>query len=257
LCPGDNIQNKIVEPAVNGHGCRTLAYETSKRKQALQHHAKRNRVAQGYFWLADRLYDELAWAYDPVSRLVSLGQWPVWRRWALEYLVGTRVLEIGFGTGDLLLEMASQGIKVCGLECSAAMHYRTATKMRQHGLWVPRIRGRAQHMPFADNAFDTIVTTFPAGYIFDPATVHEVARLLSGTTASQQAKRGRLVVVGLSASSTISPIRHALRFLIGVPMEDLLAHFEQVAQSAGLRVQVLTRTHGIFVFPIIIAEKST
>jgi len=223
----------------------------------LHHRARRNRVAQGYFWLADRLYEELAWAYDPVSRLVSFGQWPVWRRWALEYLVGTRVLEIGFGTGELLLEMASKGIKVCGLEYSAAMHRRTAAKLRQHGVRVPCVRGKAQHMPFADNAFDTIIATFPAGYIFDPATLHEVARLLRGSTASAEAKHGRFVVVGLSASSTIPPIRHALRFLIGVPMADLIAHFEQVARSVDLSVQVVMRTHGVFVFPIIIAQKQT
>lgn len=56
---------------------------------------------QGYYWLAERLYNELAWAYDPVSWLVSLGQWDVWRKGALDYLTGKRILEIGFGTGEL------------------------------------------------------------------------------------------------------------------------------------------------------------
>ncbi len=222
----------------------------------MQQHAKRNRVARTYFWLADRLYDELAWAYDPLTRLVSLGQWPVWRKWALDYLVGTRALEIGFGTGELLLEMAHRRIKVWGLDYSAAMQRRTATKMRQRGTWVPCVRGRAQQMPFADESFHTILTTFPAaGYIFDPATLHEVARLLRGPTASREAERGRFVVVGLSASSTVTPFRQALQFLFGVPMEDLLARFEQVAQSANLRVQVVMRKHGILDIPIMIAEK--
>jgi ubiquinone/menaquinone biosynthesis C-methylase UbiE len=221
----------------------------------LQPHAKRNRIAQGYFWLAERLYDELAWAYDPVSRMVSLGQWPAWRKWALDYLVGTRMLEIGFGTGELLLEMARKRINVWGLEYSAAMQRLTITKLYHRGMWVPCIRGRTQQMPFADRSFDTIIATFPAGYIFDPATLHEIARLLRGSSASVGAEPGRLVVVGLSASSSKTPFRPGLRLLIGISMEDLLTHFTQVAQSADLHVQVLMRKHGILDFPIIIAEK--
>lgn len=35
---------------------------------------RRARPARLYLWAADRLYDELAWAYDPVGGLVSLGR---------------------------------------------------------------------------------------------------------------------------------------------------------------------------------------
>jgi hypothetical protein len=36
-----------------------------------------------YLWLAERLYHELAWAYDGISWLVSLG---AWSRYAIEKL---------------------------------------------------------------------------------------------------------------------------------------------------------------------------
>ncbi len=38
-------------------------------------------------WLFDLLYHELAWAYDPVSALVSGGRWRDWQRVALPFLV--------------------------------------------------------------------------------------------------------------------------------------------------------------------------
>ena len=47
------------------------------------------------------LYNELAWSYDLVSWAVSLGQWRTWGRASLRYLLGPRVLEVAFGTGDI------------------------------------------------------------------------------------------------------------------------------------------------------------
>jgi ubiquinone/menaquinone biosynthesis C-methylase UbiE len=45
----------------------------------------------------------------------------------------------------------------------------------------------AQHLPFAGESFDTIVSTFPTEYIFDPRTLAEAKRCLSDG--------GRLVVL--------------------------------------------------------------
>jgi ubiquinone/menaquinone biosynthesis C-methylase UbiE len=40
-------------------------------------------------------------------------------------------------------------------------------------------RGLAQHLPFPNAAFDSVVATFPAEYIFDPTTITEVQRVLA------------------------------------------------------------------------------
>jgi len=80
-------------------------------------------------WATYRLYHEFAWAYDVVSWLVSLGHWAGWRRIALDHVIGRRVLEVGFGTGELLIEMACRDLHVYGLECSPAMQRVTARKM--------------------------------------------------------------------------------------------------------------------------------
>jgi len=145
-----------------------------------------------YAWACERLYAELAWSYDWVSWLVSFGRWSQWRALALHYVVGEQILELGFGTGELLLALRRQGRSVVGLELSTAMHHQVNRKLRRQGLTVPRLQARAQATGLATGAFDTIISTFPAPYIFDPATLAECHRLLRS--------QGRLVIVlGVSA----------------------------------------------------------
>jgi ubiquinone/menaquinone biosynthesis C-methylase UbiE len=218
---------------------------------------KPTRLARTYYWLADRLYNELAWIYDPVSWLVSLGNWDTVRKWALDYLVGSCVLEVGFGTGELLLEMARRNIQVVGLDPSAAMHRQASNKFRRAGVRIPTVRGFIQRMPFSNNSFDTIIATYPAGYIFDPASWNEVARILrSGGTALARTGGGRFIVVGIGISSAKKPFPSETHFLFGLPIEDLLAHFKGLAQSAGLDLQVVMRPLGAVEVPILIAEVS-
>jgi len=130
-----------------------------------------------------RLYNEFAWAYDGVSYLVSRGEWRRWQLAALPRLRGTRILEIGFGTGDLLSEMTSQGYLCYGMERSPSM-----LKIAQRkGVRPPLCRARAQDMPFQDAVFDSLVSTFPSSFILDPGAQREMVRVL--------APGGRLVVV--------------------------------------------------------------
>ncbi len=42
--------------------------------------------------------------------------------------------------------------------------------------WI--IQGSAQHLPFSDRSFDTVVSTFPTEYIYDPDTLAEIERIL-------------------------------------------------------------------------------
>ena len=45
-------------------------------------------IRQLYAWACERLYHECAWSYDIVSRVVSAGAWPAWRRLVLEEIRG-------------------------------------------------------------------------------------------------------------------------------------------------------------------------
>jgi len=206
-------------------------------------------VAKALRWLTHCLYNRCAWAYDPVSWFVSLGQWSRWRSAALGYLAGGRVLEIGFGTGELLLEMRRCGIECYGLDLSPAMQRITARKLRRWSLRAPRVRADARAMPFAAASFDAVVSTFPAEYVLSPDVMAEVARLLT--------KRGRLVVAGLYVESD-SPFLRLLAWLVsGGDASPAVNRFTQAAADAGLAVTIASEQGRGFRLPVFSLEKAS
>lgn len=206
-----------------------------------------NWIGRLYRWACHRLYNEFAWTYDGVSWLVSLGHWWDWRRAALDYLVGPRVLEVGFGTGDLLIEMARQGWDIHGLELSPAMHRITAYKMRRHGVWTPRVRGLVQAMPFPDGAFNSIVSTFPAEFIVQPPTWQEFGRVL--------APGGRLVVTGASLHADNWFLQQIVHIVFGDLERSQPPWYERVAATAGLEVTEIEHGGQSVQTQVIIVEK--
>jgi ubiquinone/menaquinone biosynthesis C-methylase UbiE len=212
--------------------------------------------ARLYLWATYRLYDELAWAYDLASWLVSLGRWSGWRRRALDYVVGQRVLEVGFGTGELLLELKARHLEVVGLDLSPAMHRVTARKLKRQGVEIPRVRASVQRMPFADGWFDSIVSTFPAGYILERATLQELARLLRPPNRITGSPGGRFIVVGMVVSSDHWLWRWAMRLLFGAQEEAMVDRFERMASAAGLRMQVLAQEGRGLRVPVVLASQN-
>ena len=140
-----------------------------------------SRLVQTAFHL---LYTAFAPAYDRVAWVVSRGDWPAWGRTALSHLhPGARVLELGSGPGYLLPHLAAQSPLAVGLDRSPAM-IRLAQGRKGRG-WL--VLGTAHALPFADAAFGTVASTFPAPYIAHPLTLQEVHRVLDSA--------GRLVIV--------------------------------------------------------------
>jgi ubiquinone/menaquinone biosynthesis C-methylase UbiE len=166
-----------------------------------------------YYWLAERLYHEAVWAYDLAAWLVSLGRWADWRRQVLDFAVGERLLELGFGTGHLLVEAAARGFEVWGADPSREMQRVAGRRIRAHRSDARRALARAQALPFADRTFDTIIATFPTSYIVHPATFHEVRRLLRGDD-------GRFVVTGVGFRTDNAFVRSLMRRLFGGGYSD-------------------------------------
>ncbi len=133
-------------------------------------------------WGFRRLYNELAWLYDPVSWLASLGLWRRWQQAACLFVPGpgSQVLELGFGPGHLLLALARGGYQVTGLDPSPAMVRRAACRLHRAGQPALVCRGRAGNMPFAPGLFDAVVATFPTPYIYESACLQHLARVLRG-----------------------------------------------------------------------------
>ena len=128
-------------------------------------------------------------------------------------------------------------------------------KLARHGLLVPRVRALTQAMPFAAGTFDSIISTFPAGYILDPATLREVARPLRRPDPQRGIAGGRLVVVGMVVAVESRPVQRAQGLLFGTSGEHVADRFERIAAGAGLRVRVVDPEGGRVRVPVIIAER--
>ncbi|MEP7294461.1 MAG: class I SAM-dependent methyltransferase [Chloroflexota bacterium] len=70
------------------------------------------------------LYNPLAFTYDWVSWVVSLGAWRCWTGTSLRHLnaeAGATILELAHGTGNLQLDLNAAGYRAIGYDLSAAM----------------------------------------------------------------------------------------------------------------------------------------
>ena len=127
----------------------------------------------------DTLYKN-AYLYRFASGVPFAGQWRVWQRLVLSRLHGHDVLELGCGLGDLLADMSEAGYLCHAVEQSPQMVKATRETLQRRKLdkKATVIQGSSQHLPFSNESFDTVVSTFPSEYIYDPDTIAEVARVL-------------------------------------------------------------------------------
>ena len=137
------------------------------------------------------LYHQFAFTYDLVAATVSLGRWKDWVLSVVPFIEGTHVLEIGHGPGHLQRVLLSRGLVALGLDESPQMGRLARYNLRrflnsqtsnppQYGYTqISLTRGIAQHLPFPNESFDTLVATFPAEYIFEPQTLTEAQRVLT------------------------------------------------------------------------------
>jgi ubiquinone/menaquinone biosynthesis C-methylase UbiE len=127
------------------------------------------------------LYNELAFTYDWVSWIVSLGAWRCWVRTSLKHIhaeAGARVLELAHGTGNLQLDLNANGYQAVGYDLSPAMGRIARKKLTRANLSVRLARGQAQRLPFASESFSAVISTFPTDFITAPETLREVHRVL-------------------------------------------------------------------------------
>ena len=193
------------------------------------------------------LYHSLAWAYDFVAWVVSFGHWHDWRLAALDYIQPGTILEIGFGTGELLLEMKSRGYDITGLELSPQMHTVTRRKLKQRGLTVKRVRGRVEAVPIKEQAFANVISTFPARYILNENTFSEIRRLLKVS--------GRFVIVGLGVYFKSGIKRWLTRWALGGPYNEFINHFIAEAQKKRFKATLHEYEDEISLLPVLVLER--
>ncbi len=137
-----------------------------------------------------RFYDYVAGAFEKKYRNAALK--------AFQVKEGENVLEIGFGTGkciEQIARMVGDSGKVYGIDISAGMLKVTSKRVKKAGLEsrVDLYRGDATRMPYGDSKFDAVFMSFTLE-LFDtpeiPLILSEIKRVLTPS--------GKLGVVSLS-----------------------------------------------------------
>lgn len=202
------------------------------------------------------LYNELAFTYDLVSKIVSLGAWRCWQRTALKHLAepgDLPVLELAHGTGDLQIDLQNAGYATIGYDLSPHMGRIAGAKLRRNGLSARLVRGKAQTLPFATGGFAAVVSTFPTDFIIAPQTLREVWRVL--------ARDGAFVVV---PSGTLTGTGFIVRFIEWLyritgqrdgdgdgPLEALMDHIRGFGFEVTMQAEECPRSRAL----VIIARK--
>jgi SAM-dependent methyltransferase len=109
---------------------------------------------------------------------------------------GLRTIELGCGTGYISAWLARRGARPVALDPTASQLEIAGDLQREFGLRFPLIRGAAEHLPFADDAFDLAISEYGAAIWADPYRwIPEAARVLR--------PGGELVFLGNSALSML------------------------------------------------------
>ena len=209
---------------------------------------------------APELFASIAPQYSWAGAVLSLGQDPRWRRFMVEKLgavPGSLVLDVAAGTGLVSRELAARlRARVVSFDPSERMLRAGVPANEEAGLAerIVPVLGRAESLPFRDEAFDALTFTYLVRYVDDPsATLRELARVVrpGGAIASLEFHvpqrpllragwyaytRGVLPVLG----SFISPKWRHMGVFLGPSISRLEARAplpEQVRwwQEAGIR----------------------
>lgn len=192
---------------------------------------------------AKESYDRMSPAYDYFAGLFEQN----YRNLALKRLDvkrGETVLEIGFGTGHCLKQMAEavgEEGKVHGIDISSGMLLVSRQRLEKAGLWkrVELTCDDAMKMPYADNKFDAVFTSF-ALELFDvpeiPKVLAEIRRVLR--------PNGRVGVISMSKADGASLLLKAYEWLhkkLPQYVDCRPIYVEQSIKDAGFEIQYKER----------------
>ncbi len=115
-----------------------------------------------------RMFAAVPPRYDLINRVITWGMDERWRRAAARECLAAkpkRVLDIGCGTGDLIINiarMAKEDVELVGLDYSPPMLAKAAAKARRitPGRKIIFIEGDVASLPFPDGHFDCVGISF-------------------------------------------------------------------------------------------------
>ena len=110
-----------------------------------------------------QMFDAIAGHYDLMNRLISLGRDRAWRRHVVRLASlgpGDRILDVGTGTGDILMTVQScqRGVRMVGLDFTLNMM--RVGRLRNGGRRILWCAGDALCLPFPDESFDAVTSAY-------------------------------------------------------------------------------------------------
>lgn len=128
----------------------------------------------GYGWACERLYHELAWSYDQVSWVVSVGRGMVggvwrWMSAARPQSPGDRRSNSALAPARFCKRRSAPASRSSGWSFPA-MHAVAAARLAPEPAAPPRVQATALALPFESGSFAAVLATFPARYILACAT---------------------------------------------------------------------------------------
>ena len=111
-------------------------------------------------------YNRISKIYDVLEKPMEVMIMNKWRERLIKNIEGTKILEVGVGTGKNLLLYPNK-LEITGIDFSENMLAKSKAKIKGKEN-IRLIEMDAQKMSFADNTFDTIVTSCVFCSVPDP-----------------------------------------------------------------------------------------
>ena len=186
-------------------------------------------VVQQHFW--QPVYNRFACAYDAVDWFTGNTTHRLRRR-ILPFLpaAGSRLLEIGIGSGKLHVELAPR-YDMAGIDLAPGMVKLTRRRLSQQRLSSRLAVADAYAIPWSDAAFDAVFSTFAFSAIPDAA--HALDEMIRVTRPG-----GKVIVVDAGRAEDGNAMAHLLALtweLVGDYMRDEAA----LMAARGLAVRRL------------------
>ncbi len=198
-----------------------------------------------------RRYDRIALLYDLMEGLVAGFRGSKWRQLLWRKVEGTRILEVGVGTGKNF-PCYPAGAEITAIDFSERMLERAKYRVGKQKVKVNLQQMDVQHLQFEDNTFDTVVAAFVFCSVPDPVRgLMEVERVCK--------PGGKVVLLEhvLSANRILGWLMNLASPLVALMMGANINRrtVENVSQS-GLIVEQVTDL-GAGIFKLIEARKKT